>query len=122
MAAAVTVGLHAVDYAVFAAFLVISTGIGLLFAFRGGKQRTNSEFLMGDRKLRTLPVAISIVVSFISGILFLGHPAEMYTRGTQYSMRIFGYALASVLASVLFVPMFFRLKVISSFEVSHTST
>lgn len=110
-------GFHAADYVIFVLFLVISSGIGIFYACRGGRQKTNNEFLMGNRKLRTLPVAISIVVSFVSGVLVLGHPAEMYTRGTQFSMRMFGHALACVLATILFVPMFFKLNVTSSFEV-----
>ena len=60
---------------------------------------------------------MSILVSFVSGILVLGTPAEMYTRGTQLFMRTIGYCLACVLSSLLFVPLFFNLKVTSSFEV-----
>ena len=54
--------------------------LGLYHAFTGGKQKTLSEYYTGDRNLRTLPVALSILVSFVSAILVLGTPAEMYTR------------------------------------------
>ena len=69
-------------------------------------------------RLGTLPVACSILVSFISAILVLGTPAEMYTRGTQLFMRTIGYCLALFLSSLIFVPLFFPLKITSSFEVS----
>jgi len=111
-------GFHAIDYAIFALVLLVSLGIGLFHACSGGKQRTTKEFLMADRRMDTLPVALSILVSFVSGILVLGTPAEMYTRGTQLFMRTFGYCIACVLSSVLFVPLFFNLKVTSSFEVT----
>ena len=110
-------GFQPVDYAIFALFLVISLGIGMYHACTGGRQRTTKEFLMGNRQMKTLPVALSILVSFVSGILVLGTPAEMYTRGTQLFMRTFGYCVACVLSSVLLVPLFFNLKVTSSFEV-----
>lgn len=111
-------GFHPADYAIFALTLLVSLSIGLYYAFTGGKQKTTKEYLMGNRKLRTVPVALSILVSFVSGILVLGTPAEMYTRGTQLTMRTFGYCLACVLSSILFVPLFFAMNVISSFEVS----
>lgn len=72
---------------------------------------------MGNRKLKTLPVAVSILVSFLSAILILGAPAEMYTKGTQYYMNVFGQMAAVVLGTILFVPLFYPLKLTSMFEV-----
>ena len=57
-----------------------------------------------------------MLVSFVSAILVLGTPAEMYTRGTQLTLRVFGYTLSIVLSSLLFVPLFYKLKVTSAFE------
>ena len=110
-------GFHVVDYAIFALVLLVSLSIGFYHAFTGGRQRTTKEYLLANRQLKTIPVTMSILVSFVSGILVLGTPAEMYTRGTQLFMRTIGYCLACVLSSLLFVPLFFNLKVTSSFEV-----
>jgi len=108
---------HIVDYAIFLLVILVSLSIGLYHAFTGGKQRTTTEFLLANRQLNTLPVTMSILVSFVSGIMVLGIPAEMYTRGTQLFMRTIGYCLACVLSSLLFVPLFFNLKVTSAYEV-----
>lgn len=108
---------HVVDYVIFALVLSVSLSIGFYHAVTGGKQRTTKEYLLANRQLQTVPVTLSILVSFVSGILVLGTPAEMYTRGTQLFMRTIGYCLACVLSSVLFVPLFFNLKVTSSYEV-----
>ena len=110
-------GFHIADYVIFAGVLVVSTSIGLYHAFTGGKQRTTKEYFMANRKLSTLPVAASILVSFISAITVLGTPAEMYTRGTQMFMRTIGYCLSLLVSSLMFVPLFFPLKITSSFEV-----
>ena len=59
-----------VDYCVFGGTLLMSLMIGVFYAFRG--KHTNEEMLLGNRQLRVLPVAISVMVSFISGILILG--------------------------------------------------
>jgi Na+/proline symporter len=52
------------DWAVFATILVISACIGIYHALSGGKQNTTKEFLMGNRQMSCLPVAVSILVSF----------------------------------------------------------
>ena len=111
-----TKGFHIGDYLVFVGVLLFSLAIGLYHAFTGGKQRTTKEFLVGNRGLHVIPVTLSILVSFVSAILVLGTPAEMYTRGTLLLMRTIGYCFACVLSSLLFVPLFFPLKITSSFE------
>jgi len=113
-------GFHIIDYVIFAVVLLVSLSIGFYHAFTGGRQRTTKEYLLANRQLTTVPVTLSILVSFVSGIVILGIPAEMYTRGTQLFMRTVGYCLACVISSLLFVPLFFNLRVTSSFEVCVT--
>ena len=110
--------LHIADYLIFAATIIISLGIGLYHALSKGGQRTTGEYFMGGRGLQTLPVALSILVSFISAIMVLGTPAEMYTQGTQMALKTIGYCLGLGLSSMLMVPLFYGLKITSSFEVS----
>lgn len=111
-------GFSVADWVVFAGLLVISACIGIYYALSGGKQKTTKEFLMANRNLKIVPVAISILVSFLSAILILGAPAEMYTKGTQYYLYVFGQMAAVVLATVLFVPLFYPLKLTSMYEVT----
>lgn len=106
------------DYVVFGIVLVVSAGIGLFYAFTGGKQRTTQEFLMADRNMKLLPIAISILVSFISAIMILGTAAEMHTAGTEYWMLAWGMSMSNVMAALLFVPLLHPLKLTSSYEVS----
>ena len=42
-------GFHWADYVVFVATLVIALGIGIVQGFTGDRQRTTSEYLMGNR-------------------------------------------------------------------------
>lgn len=109
-------GFHIVDYCLFAGVLIVSFAIGIYHAFTGGKQRSPNEILVGNRNMKTLPVALSILVSFLSGIMVLGTPAEMYTKGTQLFMRTIGYCIACFLSAVFIVPMFYKIKVTSAFE------
>lgn len=68
--------------------------------------------------MQLVPVAISILLSFMSAIFILGTTAEMYTQGTQYFIYQFGISLAVLLVSQLFVPLLYPLQLTSSFEVS----
>ena len=110
------------DWAVFLGMLIVSASIGVYHALTGGKQKTTGEFLMGNRKMKILPVAVSILVSFLSAILILGAPAEMYTKGTQYYLYLYGQMAAAVLASFLFVPLFYPLKLTSMYQVCSFNT
>jgi sodium-coupled monocarboxylate transporter 8/12 len=110
-------GFNVWDWLLFAAMLLISAGIGIFYAIKGYKHNTTKEFLMGGRQMQLVPIAISILVSFMSAILILGTPAEMYTQGTQYFMYVIGMILAVILAAQLFVPLLYPLNLTSSFEV-----
>lgn len=107
---------HPADYVVFAAMLVISAGIGVFHAVSGGKQSTTREFLMANRQMASLPVALSVLASFFSASTLLGTPAEIYQYGTQYWMSVFGAMMAPLTGALLFGPMFFNLKIVSVFE------
>ena len=74
---------HLADYSIFAVTIIVSLGIGLYYALSGGKQRTTSEYLVGNRQMMILPVAISLMVSFESSIMMLGTPAEVNDQGSQ---------------------------------------
>ncbi|KAL5005290.1 hypothetical protein ScPMuIL_018746 [Solemya velum] len=104
------------DYVIFGLTLIISIGIGVFHAFSGGRQRTTSEFLVGNRKMAVLPVAISLMVSFESSIMMLGVPAEIYVYGLQWIWANVGWLVANLLSIVLMVPLLHPLKITSAYE------
>ena len=106
------------DYLLFAATLAVSLGIGLYYGFVGGKQKTTKEYLMGNRSLGVIPVALSMFMSYISAILVLGNTAEMYQHGTQQFLASIGSSFAYASTALLLVPLFYPLNITSSFEVS----
>lgn len=106
--------LSVIDYVVFAFTLVISLGIGVYYAFRG--QKTTSEFIVANRNMKVLPLAISLMVSFESSIMMLGMPAEVYIYGFSYVLSMVGFCIAQFLSGFIFVPFFRKQKVTSVFE------
>uniref|UniRef100_A0A673K736 Solute carrier family 5 member 6a n=1 Tax=Sinocyclocheilus rhinocerous TaxID=307959 RepID=A0A673K736_9TELE len=107
-----------VDYVIFVLLLVASAGIGLYYAFSGGCQRTTQEFLLADRSMRCLPVSLSLLATFQSAVAILGAPAEIYTHGTQYWFLGCSYFLGLLIPAHIFIPVFYRLHLSSTYQVS----
>ncbi|XP_057678237.1 solute carrier family 5 member 6a isoform X2 [Corythoichthys intestinalis] len=105
-----------VDYVIFALLLVASAGIGLFYAFSGGRQRTTQEFLMADRSMSWLPVSLSLLATFQSAVAILGAPSEVYTFGTQYWFLGCSYFLGLLIPAHVFIPVFYRLRLSSAYE------
>nr|XP_054748057.1 sodium-coupled monocarboxylate transporter 1-like [Lytechinus pictus] len=104
------------DYGVLGAMLAFSLGIGFYQACSGGKQKTAEEFLMANRNMHPVPVALSLVASFISAITFLGTPSENYVHGIMHSWNWLGSILSSIATVVFFLPTFYNLGLTSSNE------
>lgn len=99
-----------------------------------------SEYLLGSRKLKPFPVAMSLVAryfphhpcrssivttlmrsfnfSYISGVTILGTPAEIYNFGTQYWLIFIPILFMGFAVSLVYLPVFSALRVGSSYEVN----
>lgn len=105
------------DYVVFAGMILLAAGIGLFQAFRSRKNNSSAEFLLGGRQMTAVPVAMSLTASFMSGITVIGTPAEAYRYGTAFWLFAFSYAIMSTITAEIFVPLFYRLGITSTYEV-----
>ncbi|EDO40314.1 predicted protein, partial [Nematostella vectensis] len=101
-----------VDYVVFALMMLVSAAIGIWYGCGpGGKQTSTKEYLLADRKMKVWPVAISLLVSYLSAITLLGVPSEIYTYGAQYYVLIISYFIICAFVAIIFVPMFRRIHI-----------
>lgn len=105
-----------VDYIVFGISLVISLLIGIYYSRSVGKQRSVEEYLMGNRRITCLPVALSLLVTFQSGISLLGLPVEIYYYGTQIYMGIIGLVIGNIIVAAFIVPVLHPLHITSVYE------
>ncbi|NXF07996.1 SC5A8 protein, partial [Smithornis capensis] len=104
------------DYVVFAAMLLISAVIGVYYAFVGGGQKTSKDFLMAGRSMSALPVALSLTASFMSAVTVLGTPAEIYRYGAVFCIFAITYALVVLCSAEIFLPVFYKLGITSTYE------
>jgi len=104
------------DYVLFTATLLVSAVIGIVFAIKDRNNHSTQEFLLGGRKMSVLPVAFSLMVTFMSAITLLGNPAEIYLYNTMFWWLCGAFFIAMIFAAVVFIPFFYNLGVLSTFE------
>lgn len=105
-----------VDYVVFGCITFVSLLLGIFFAIRDKRHNTAANYFLGNKKQKALPLGISYVVTFMSSIIFLGTPAEIYLYGIQYVTQLLGVYLGFVLSAVIVVPLYHPLAVTSCYE------
>ncbi|KFP05006.1 Sodium/iodide cotransporter, partial [Calypte anna] len=108
------------DYGVFLLMLLISTAIGLFHGLAKGGQKTSDDFFTGGRQMSALPVGLSLSASFMSAIQVLGVPAEAYRYGSKFLWMCLGQLLNTLLTALLFLPVFYRLGITSTYEMLYT--
>ncbi|EDV48739.1 sodium-coupled monocarboxylate transporter 2 [Drosophila erecta] len=121
------------DYLVLLGVTLLSTGTGIYFGgFRKkqkdlksaseGTRRTNfvsekiDEYFMGSRNMKLIPVSISLIGSFVSGVTIIGTPSEIYHYGTQYSLIIVAIILQGLALSYVYLPVYSALQIGSAYE------
>ena len=110
------------DYVLFSAVLVVSASIGLFNAWRDRQKQTLDDYLLAGRSMNPIPVAMSLLASFMSAITLLGTPAEMYNFTTVYFWIGLGYFLVIAGAAHIYIPVFYKLQVTSAYEVKRFRT
>ncbi|XP_058447771.1 sodium-coupled monocarboxylate transporter 1-like isoform X2 [Malaya genurostris] len=114
------------DYLVFVMMLVSCIFIGIYFGYQDHMKhksqktaRRDSEaldYLVGGRKMKIFPVAVSLVASWISGISLLGTSTEIYVYGTQYCYIVFAVIVMGFVMHYIFLPVFHDLQITSAYE------
>ncbi|XP_064282138.1 sodium-coupled monocarboxylate transporter 2 isoform X1 [Passer domesticus] len=104
------------DYVVFAALFLVSASIGVFFAVKERKKKTSKEFLVGGKQMTCGPIAFSLTSSFMSAVTVLGTPSEVYRYGASFVLFFLTYTLVIIFTSELFLPVFYRSGITSTYE------
>ncbi|XP_063917030.1 sodium-coupled monocarboxylate transporter 2-like [Zophobas morio] len=104
------------DYIIFAGMLVVSTIIGIYFGCFGTKQSTIRQYLMGGKNMKVVPIAVSVAVSHISGVLLLVTVADVYRYGASLWLFMVSYVIMGFLAVFVYLPVFFKMQVTNIYE------
>ncbi|XP_070575500.1 sodium-dependent multivitamin transporter-like [Ptychodera flava] len=105
-----------VDYVVFSAMLGVSLVTGIYHGIKSGQRTGTSEYLVADKSMSCLPVAMSLSVSFLSALTILGMSAEIFLYDATYSFMLLSYLWLMPTVTFLFLPVFHGLDLISAYE------
>lgn len=108
--------MKALDLAIIFGYLI---GIVLFGAWFARKQKTTTDYFLGDRSMPWWAVAFSIVATETSTITFISVPGIAFSRGGnfQFLQLVFGYMLGRIVISFLFIPSYFRGDLLTVYEL-----
>jgi SSS family transporter len=99
---------------------VLVATIGFIVVYGAWKTRGAKDmdaYFRGDYSLRWPTIGLSIMATQASAITFLSTPGQAYEDGMRFVQFYFGLPLAMIVISAVFVPMYYRLKVYTAYEV-----
>jgi SSS family solute:Na+ symporter len=108
--------MKALDLIIIFGYLI---GIVLFGTWFGRKQKTTSDYFLGDRSVPWWAVAFSIVATETSTITFISVPGIAFARGGnfQFLQLVFGYLLGRIVISLLFIPSYFRGELMTVYQL-----
>lgn len=101
------------DYGIFAAYLVASVLVGLLFV---KEQHTIKDYFLAGRSMGYVVVAISVIAALFSGISYLGAPSEVYTHDLSYLLIGLSFFIATPVTTLIFVPFFYQARFYTAYQ------
>lgn len=102
-----------VDFSVMIAYIVGIVIFGSLFARR---QKTASDFFLANRRIRWLPIALSVIAADLSAVSYMGAPAMAFQNDLRYALTILIFPIAVLTAVFVVVRVFYRLQVFTVYE------
>lgn len=109
-------GLQLADYVVFAFGIFVSLAAGIYYAYKERNHASSYYFHRGGGKLKALPVAMSMLVTFESSIFYLGYPAEVYVHGFIFWLVNIGMAIGFSSMFWISIPLYYPLQITSVYE------
>ncbi|XP_036322020.1 sodium-coupled monocarboxylate transporter 1-like [Rhagoletis pomonella] len=107
-----------IDYFVFTTMLSASLLIGIYFAFFGHGADNTEEYLLGGKRMKTIPIAISLIASQLSAISIMTIPAEMYSFGMNWWFNVVTMILIVPLLCWVIIPVFYNNNLSNCYELS----
>ena len=115
-------GFSTIDYTVLLLYLVGITVWGTLFR---RSQRTVKDYFLGAKNISWLVISLSIVATETSTLTLVGVPALAYSTfarpeqggNLSYLQIVFGYIIARVIISLLFIPAYFQGELLTAYEL-----
>ncbi len=103
-----------IDLSVIAIYLAGITWFGARFRH---SQRSLKDYFLGGREAPWWAIALSIVSAETSTLTVIGTPAVSFLGNFGFLQVVFGYLLARIVISTLFLPAYFRGEMYTAYEL-----
>lgn len=77
------------------------------------------EYILGNKKLSIIPVAFSLMSSFMCATSMFGLAAENYLRGTHFMVINLSNIIGTPIVTYVFLPVFYKLEYLSVYQVQY---
>ncbi|XP_055375052.1 sodium-coupled monocarboxylate transporter 2-like isoform X2 [Condylostylus longicornis] len=94
------------DHILFVSMMIFYFLIGLLFGYFS--KNTSEDYLLGERKMKTIPIAISLIASQMSSLSIVTIPTEIYEFGLHYYWMIITLFLSLIIINYIIVPVYYK--------------
>lgn len=104
-------------------WIVLFGTIAFIVLYGIWKTRSNKSiesYLKGDNSMKWWMIGVSIMATQASAITFLSTPGQAVEDGMRFLQFYFGLPLAMIIISVVFVPIYYKLKVYTAYEYLET--
>src|SRR4029079_10581614 len=102
------------DLAVIALYLLGITWFGARFR---SSQRSLKDYFLGGKSAPWWAIALSIVSAETSTLTVIGTPAISFQGNFGFLQVVFGYLLARIVISTVFLPAYFRGEMYTAYEL-----
>ena len=101
------------DYAVMLGTLLAIVIYGTL---KTRKSSNIEGYFLGDNKLKWGTIGLSVMATQASAITFLSTPGLAFESGMAFVQNYLGLPIALIIISVVFIPIYYKLKVYTAYE------
>ncbi len=105
--------MHWIDWLILIGTLVGITGYGM-YKTRGATDM--QTYLLGAKELKWWTIGLSIMATQASAITFLSTTGQGYEAGMGFAQFYIGLPIAMVILSAFFLPIYYRLNVMTAYE------
>lgn len=102
-----------VDWVVLIATLLFITIYGIA---KNINNQTAESYVVGSRDMKWWAICISIMTTQASAVTFISTPGQGFEDGMRFVQFYFGLPLAMIVLSVVFVPLYYKMRVSTAYE------
>jgi len=98
--------------------VMLTTVVGLVLygLWTARHHQSVNDYMRGGRNLKWGTIGLSVMATQASAITFLSIPGQGYEKGLSFVQNYLGLPIAIIIISIFFIPMYYRLGVITAYE------